>query len=232
MSPVRRVILLSIILGTFGIVVSIVIVAAGGGFSGPAPSLLNPPSSKDLWIVGEGLQNNTRINYTLTAASPLGLSLIDSIVSVHFVQEGNDSWKANFNIINNSREYTGSIVLAKEYLTNKQLPDGSLTDVYRIIESSLFNIRDFVRDPKYLVPGAVWDNVVSGALDVPIRITGKDSLKINGITVDSHVLQYDLPSKISKIWISHEYPLPIKADVGVPGSNNRYTFEMQEYSNV
>lgn len=230
MSPVRRVILLSIILGTLGIVVSIVIVAAGGGFSGPAPSLLSPPSSKDLWVVGEGLQNNTQINYTLTATTPSGLSLIDSIVSVHFVQEGNDSWKANFNIMNNSREYTGSILLSKEYLTNKQMPDGSLADVYRIIESSLLDIRNFAIEPKYLVPGAVWDDVVSGALTAPIRITGKDSLKVNGTTVDSFVLQYDLPSKISKIWIAHGFPLPIKADVGDPSSNTRYIFQMQGYN--
>jgi hypothetical protein len=230
MSPVRRVILLSIILGTLGIVVSIVIVAAGGGFSGPAPSLLSPPSSKDLWIVGEGIQNNTQINYTLTATTPSGLSLIDSIVSVHFVQEGNDSWKANFNIMNNSREYTGSILLSKEYLTNKQMPDGSLADVYRIIESSLLDIRNLAIEPKYLVPGAVWDDVVSGALTAPIRITGKDSLKVNGTTVDSFVLQYDLPSKISKIWIAHGFPLPIKADVGDPSSNTRYTFQMQGYN--
>jgi hypothetical protein len=230
MSPVRRVILLSIILGTLGIVVSIVIVAAGGGFSGPAPSLLSPPSSKDLWIVGEGLQNNTQLNYTLTATTPSGLSLIDSIVSVHFVQEGNDSWKANFNIMNNSREYTGSILLSKEYLTNKQMPDGSLADVYRIIESSLLDIRNLAIEPKYLVPGAVWDDVVSGALTAPIRITGKDSLKVNGTTVDSFVLQYDLPSKISKIWIAHGFPLPIKADVGDPGSSTRYTFQMQGYN--
>jgi hypothetical protein len=230
MSPVRRVILLSIILGTLGIVVSMVIVAAGGGFSGPAPSLLSPPSSKDLWIVGEGLQNNTQINYTLTATTPSGLSLIDSIVSVHFVQEGNDSWKANFNIMNNSQEYTGSILLSKEYLTNKQMPNGSLADVYRIIESSLLDIRNFAIEPKYLVPGAFWDDVVSGALTAPIRITGKDSLKVNGTTIDSFVLQYDLPSKISKIWIAHGFPLPIKADVGDPSSNTRYTFQMQGYN--
>jgi hypothetical protein len=232
MSPVRRVILLSIILGTLGIVVSIVIVAAGGGFSGPAPSLLSPPSSKDLWIVGEGLRNNTQINYTLTATTPSGLSLFDSIVSVRFVQEGNDSWKANFDIMNNSREYVGSILLSKEYLTNKQMPDGSLADIYRIIESSLLDIRNFVIEPKYLVPGAVWDDVVSGALTAPIRITGKDSLTINGTTIDSYVLQYDLPSKISKIWIAHGFPLPIKADVGDPSSNTRYTFEMQGYNSL
>lgn len=229
MSPVRRVVLLSIILATLGIVVSVVIVAAGGGFSGPAPSLLSPPSSEDLWIVGEGVENNTRINYALTATSPSGLSLVDSDVTVNFIQDGNDSWKANFNIMNNSRDYAGSILLSKQYLTNKQMPEGGLAEVYRIIESSLFDIRNFVTEPKYLVPGAVWDDVVSGALTAPIRITGKDLLTVNGTTIDSYVLQYDLPSKVSKIWISHGFPLPIKADVGDSGSGTRYTFEMQDY---
>jgi hypothetical protein len=229
MSPLRRVVLLTSILGALGISVSLVIVAIGGGFSGPAPSLFSPPSSNDLWIVGKGLQNNTRINYTLTSISPSGLSLINSLVTMQFVQEGNDSWKANFNIMNDSRDYTGTILLSKEYLTNRQMPEGSLADVYSVIDSSLFDIRNFAREPKYLVPGAVWDNVVSGALTAPIRITGKESLTVNGTSVDSYVLQYDLPSKISKIWIGPGFPLPIKADVGDSGSGTRYTFEMQGY---
>jgi hypothetical protein len=218
-----------LVLGTLGIGVSLVIVAVGGGFSGPIPSLLSPPSSKDLWIVGEGLRNNTRINYTLTSTNPTRLSLTNSTVSMHFIQEGNDSWKANFNIINGSYDYTGSILLSKEYLTNRQMPEGDLADVYRIIESSLFDIRNFAREPKYLVPGAIWDNIVSGALTAPIRITGQDSIIVNGTTVDSSVLQYDLPSKVSKIWIAHGFPLPIKADVGDSDSSTRYTFEMVGY---
>ena len=229
MSPVRRVILLTLVLGTLGIVVSLVIVAVGGGFSGPVPSLLNPPSSRDLWIVGEGLRNNTLINYILTSTSPTALSLKNSTVSIQFVQEGNDSWKANFNIINGSYDYAGSILLSKEYLTNRQMPEGDLADVYRMIESSLFDIRNFVREPKYLVPGALWDNIVSGALTAPIRIAGQDSIMVNGTTVDSYVLQYDLPSKISKIWIAHGFPLPIKADVGDSDSSTRYTFDMVGY---
>jgi hypothetical protein len=229
MSPVRRVILLTAVLGSLGIVVSLVIVAAGGGFTGPAPSLFSPPSAKDLWIVGEGLQDNTSIIYTLTSTNPSGLSLIDSIVTLNFIEEGNNSWKTSIRIINDSREYSGSVLLSKQYLTNRQVPEGSLADVYRVIESSLFDIRNYATEPEYLVPGAVWDSVVSGALTTPVRITGKDPLSINGTSVDSYVLQYDLPSKVSKIWIGHGFPLPIKADVGDSGSGTRYTFEMQDY---
>lgn len=229
MSPIRRVVLLTLILGAIGISVSLVMIAVGGGFSGPVPSLLSPPSSKDLWIVGEGLRNNTRINYTLTSTNPTRLSLTNSTVSMHFIQEGNDFWNASFNIINGSHGYTGNILLSKEYLTNRQMLEGDLADVYRVVDSSLFDIRNFAREPKYLVPGAVWDNVVSGALTAPIRITGQDSIMVNGTTVDSYVLQYDLPSKVSKIWIAHGFPLPIKADVGDSDSSTRYTFDMVGY---
>lgn len=229
MSPIRRVVLLTLILGAMGISVSLVIIAVGGGFSGPVPSLLSPPSSEDLWIVGEGLRNNTRINYTLTSTNPTRLSLTNSTVSMHFIQEGNDFWNASFNIINGSHGYTGNILLSKEYLTNREMPEGDLADAYRVVDSSLFDIRNFAREPKYLVPGAVWDNVVSGALTAPIRITGQDSIMVNGTTVDSYVLQYDLPSKVSKIWIAHGFPLPIKADVGDSDSSTRYTFEMVGY---
>lgn len=229
MSPIRRVVLLTLILGATGISVSLVIIAVGGGFSGPVPSLLSPPSSKDLWIVGEGLRNNTRINYTLTSTNPTRLSLTNSTVSMHFIQEGNDFWNASFNIINGSHGYTGNILLSKEYLTNRQMPEGDLADVYRVVDSSLFDIRNFAREPKYLVTGALWDNIVSGALTAPIRITGQDSIIVNETTVDSYVLQYDLPSKVSKIWIAHGFPLPIKADVGDSDSSRRYTFEMVGY---
>ena len=93
----------------------------------------------------------------------------------------------------------------------------------------MFDIRNFAIEPKYLVPGAVWDSVVSGALTAPVRITEKDPLLVNGTSIDSYVLQYDLPMKASKIWIGHGFPLPIKADVGDSGSGTRYTFEMQGY---
>jgi hypothetical protein len=228
MSPVRRVLVLTLILGVLGISVSLVIVAVGGGFSGPIPSLLNPPSSKDLWIVGEGIRNDTRFNYTLTANS-LPLSLIDSVISMQFIDEGSDTWKVRFDIKNGTHNYTGNVFLSKEYLTNRKTPGGDLKNPYRILESSLLDIRNFAREPKYLVPGAVWDDVVSGALTVPIRITGQDSILVNGTATNSYILEYDLPTNKSKIWVAHGFPLPIKADVRDSEGGPKYTFEMQDY---
>lgn len=228
MSPARRVILLTSVLGVLGISVSLVIIAIGGGFSGPLPSLLNPPSSADLWKVGEGVLNGSSMTYALTAATPAGKSLVDSLISMDFMEEGNDTWKVNFTIINGTLRYTGNVLLSKEYLTNKQAPEGNLTAVYRLVESSLFDVRNFAREPKYLFPGAVWDTISSGALTSPLKISAQDAITIDNTSVNSYILQYEFPSETSRIWLAHDFPLPIKADVGNASNSIRYVFELQD----
>lgn len=229
MSPKRRVILLTSVLGALGISVSLIIIAIGGGFSGPAPSLLSPPSPADLWTVGEGAQSGSRMAYILTAASPAGESLVDSRVFMNFIDGGNDSWKVNFTVINGTLRYTGDVLLSKEYLTNKQSPEGNLSAVYGLIESSLLDVRNFAREPKYLVPGAVWDTVSSGALTSPIRIVGEDSIMVGNASVNSYTLQYEFPSETSRTWVAHGYPLPVMAEVGNSSGSTGYVFKLQRY---
>ena len=227
MSPKRRVILLTSVLGALGISVSVIIIAIGGGFSGSIPSLLNPPSSADLWTVGEGVLNGSHMAYVLTAVSPAGESLVDSVISMDFMEEGDDTWKVNFTIMNGTLRYTGNVLLSKEYLTNKQAPEGNLTAVYRLVESSLFDVRNFAREPKYLFPGAIWDTISSGALTSPLRISAQDSITVDNTSVPAYILQYEFPSETSRIWLAHDFPLPIKADVGNASSSTRYVFELQ-----
>ncbi|MFZ0697634.1 MAG: hypothetical protein WAM88_10905, partial [Nitrososphaeraceae archaeon] len=65
-SPKIKVLLLSGIMAIFGVSVSIVIVAAGGGFSGNASSLFSPPNTSNLWTVGENIHADSMLNYSLT----------------------------------------------------------------------------------------------------------------------------------------------------------------------
>jgi len=48
MSPKQKVFLLSGILALLGISISVIIIAIGGGFSGPSPSITHPPTAADL----------------------------------------------------------------------------------------------------------------------------------------------------------------------------------------
>jgi hypothetical protein len=112
------VLLLSGIMAAFGISVSVIIIAVNGGFSGPGPSLFNPPTSSNLWTVGGTIRPGIILNYSLTRIgshdspwSSLGAnsSLINSFVSLHFAQDetngvvNNNDWKVIIRIINGTK---------------------------------------------------------------------------------------------------------------------------------
>ena len=79
MTPKKLILFTSAILGTMGVLVSVIIIAIGGGFSGPGPSLLNPPSAKDLWAVGDNLSNGLELNYSLTDQSIVPLNTKEDV---------------------------------------------------------------------------------------------------------------------------------------------------------
>jgi hypothetical protein len=114
----HMVLLLSGIMAAFGISVSIIIIAVNGGFSGPGPSLFNPPTAFNLWAVGGNVRSGTMLNYSLTRIgshespwSSLGTnsSLINSLVSLHFTQDeingvlNDNDWKVTIHIINETK---------------------------------------------------------------------------------------------------------------------------------
>ena len=118
LSRKRMVLLLSAIMAAFGISVSIIIIAVNGGFSGPGPSLFNPPTPSNLWTVGGTIRPGIMLNYSLTRIgshdspwSSLGAnsSLINSFVSLRFGQDetngivNNNDWKVTISVINGTK---------------------------------------------------------------------------------------------------------------------------------
>jgi len=53
-----------------GISVSLIIIANGGGFSGPTPSFTNPPTNADLWRPGEKIIQGQTFTYYVTSIGP------------------------------------------------------------------------------------------------------------------------------------------------------------------
>jgi hypothetical protein len=121
LSRKRIVLLFSGIMAAFGIGVSIIIIAVNGGFSGPGPSLFNPPTASNIWVVGGNIHPGTILNYSLTRIgthdspwSSLGLnsSLINSFVSVQFAEDrmngvpNNNNWKVTFQVLNGTKPAT------------------------------------------------------------------------------------------------------------------------------
>jgi hypothetical protein len=224
MTPKKLILFSSAILGTMGVLVSVIIIAIGGGFSGPGPSLLNPPSAKDLWAVGNNLANGMNLNYSLTDQSMAPPNMKED-VSMKFLDEGKD-WRVLLTILNNNvSKY--NLSLSKALLIPTGILDEPTQKTLMPISKSIFAIRDIAREPKYLVVGAIWDTVNIGASTQSVRITGVEKIDIPAGSFNTYILGYEIGKKQSKMYLVKELPLPIKAEVYNLNGTLQYKYELE-----
>jgi hypothetical protein len=231
MTPKRIIFLASGIFAAIGILVSVVIIAIGGGFSGSGPSIFNPPTSKDLWTIGSNIEDGMNLTYSLTTALGGKSNLRDSMLSMAF-HDMQDKWNINFKIKN------GSNSAVKEVSANfskKQLlrtdPIGQENEsLIQPIEGSILVVRDLAKEPRYLVVGAVWDKIFTGSSTKDVKIEDKDSITTPADTFDVYTLQYNIGNSTSKIYLNKDLPFPIKAQVYDENDKILYKYELQSIS--
>lgn len=231
MTPKRIIFLASGVFAAIGILVSVVIIAIGGGFSGSGPSIFSPPTSKDLWTIGSNIEDGMNLTYSLTTTLGGKSNLVDSIVSMAF-DDMQDKWNINFKIKN------GSSSAVKEVSANFSKKQLLRTDpisqenelLIQPIEGSILVVRDLAKEPRYLVVGAVWDKLFTGTSTKDVKIEGKDTISTPADTFDVYTLQYNVGNSISKIYLNKDLPFPVKAQVYDDNDKVLYEYELQSIS--
>ena len=232
MTPKRIVFLAAGIFGAIGILVSVVIIAINGGFSGNGPSIFNPPTSKDLWTIGSNIADGMNLTYSLTTTTGGKSNLKDSIVSMNF-HDIDDKWNIDFKIQNDSNSSSIKDISAN-YSKKQLLRTDPITlqneKFIQPIEGSILVVRDIAREPKYLVVGAVWDKIFTGSSTEIARIEGKDTISTPAGTYNVYTLEYNVGNSTSKIYLNKDLPLPIKAEVYDENDKILYKYELQSVS--
>jgi hypothetical protein len=95
-----------------------------------------------------------------------------------------------------------------------------------IIESSILQIRDITREPKFLVIGAKWDSINTGITNIPIKINSIENLDISIGDLETFILNYNIENKNSNIWIAKALPLPVKAEIYNVDGLLKYKYEL------
>jgi len=237
MSPKRRILLAFGILAIFGVSVSVVIIAIGGGFYAPLSSLLHPPTQADMWTVGENIHPGTILKYSLTRIgnhsspwSSLGghTSLINAIVTMDFAKSEGNAWSVMFDVNNGTSAKAGTVLLSKQQLTNVGPINKDFISFYEPIESSLLEIRDISLQPNYLAIGAEWNSLTVGPIGSTIsaRIIAQEKIQTPAGTFDASVLDYTIGFNSSRIWLSHNIPLPVKAEVYNTQNELQYKYSL------
>lgn len=233
MTPKRMIFLAAGIFAAIGILVSVAIIAINGGFSGGGPSIFNPPTSSDLWILGSNIDNGMNLTYSLTSTGAKS-NLKDSTVSMAF-NEIEDKWNVGFKIDNSSGVVNAS---AKEFSANfskKQLlrtdPIAQENDVFvQPVERSIMVVRDLAKEPRYLVVGAVWDKIFTGSSTKDVKIDGVESVSTPAGSFDVYSLEYKVGNSISKIYLNKDLPFPVMAQAYDDNDKVLYSYELQTIS--
>lgn len=232
MTPKRIIFLASGILAAIGILTSVVIIAIGGGFSGSGPSILNPPTSKDLWTIGGNIQDGMNLTYSLTTGGAKS-NLKDSIVSMKF-HDHQDKWNIDFVIQNGSNTNITEIntnVSKKQILRTDPITEQD-SKFLQPIESSILVIRDIAKEPKYIVVGAVWDKIFTGSSTKDVKIEGTDTISTPAGTFEAYRLEYDVGNSVSKIYLSKDLPFPIMAQAYNEDDTVLYLYELQSINKI
>ena len=210
MSGKKRVILVFGSLVVISIIVNIAIIASNGGFQNPSWSI-KIPNTQDLWSAGINIKEGDELLYNLTIEN--GNSNFENyLIKIIFVKNNQDYWNTEFTVSNEniSTLVYGNLSKSNLIMKEKSLKNQKYLD---IIESSILQIRDITREPKYLVIGAKWESIDTGITNIPIKINGIENLNISIGNLETFLLNYNIKNKNSNIWISKALPLPVKAEI-------------------
>ena len=233
MTPKRIIFLASGIFAAIGILVSVVIIAINGGFSGSGngPSILNPPTSNDLWTIGSNIDDGMNLTYSLTTTLVGRSNLRDSMVSFSF-HDMQGKWDINFKIKNGSSSAVKEVSanLSKKQLLRTDPISQENELLIQPIEGSILVVRDLAKEPRYLVVGAVWDKIFTGSSTKDVKIEGIETISTPADTFEVYSLQYKVGNSVSKIYVNKDLPLPVKAQVYADNDNILYEYELQSIS--
>jgi len=209
LSGKKRVILVFGSLGVISIIINIAIIASNGGFNNPSHSI-EIPDTQDLWFAGMNINEGDELLYNLTIENRK--SYFDNYLIKMLFKNNQNYWNTEFTVSNESVSTSiyGNLSKSNLIMKEKPLKNQQYLD---IIESSILQIRDITREPKFLVIGAKWDSIDTGITSIPIKINSIENLNLSLGNLETYLLNYNIKNKNSNIWISKALPLPVKAEV-------------------
>lgn len=222
MSGKKRVILVFGSLIVISIIVNIAIIASNGGFDNPSRSI-KIPDTQDLWFAGINIKEGDELLYNLTIENENN-NYGNYLIKMLFKNNQN-YWNTEFTVSNESisTSFHGNLSKSNLIMKEKPLKNQKYLD---IIESSILQIRDITREPKFLVIGAKWDSIDTGITNIPIKINSIENLNISIGDLETFILNYNIKNKNSNIWISKTLPLPVKAEIYNVDGLLKYKYEL------
>jgi len=189
------------------IIFAIIIISAVAGVAWPFFANLNlnvVPRAASQWQMGKGSQFNPEMTY-----------------SVAF---NNTKFTADMKFLpiqGQNQQLLVQITLADGKVITQTVPIGLVYDFpdvspdakpyFDMLDQSVFSMRDYATDSKYLAMGAEWGDVYIGANHEKLTITNVGKMSFGFGSANSYLLSYREGVNQNQVWIVDNLPLPVKA---------------------
>jgi hypothetical protein len=186
----------------------------------------------DTWYVGEGTLQDTYVTYEI--AEYQTNNRIPYTMTIYFQEfdEEDNVWIAPTYVVSQGRVMEGTLRLAGSNLFplgGSEVPDDMDQYVSGYASSLIFLEAYAPRSAPKSLSAVAWGNV-AGTGAAPIGPAGKEAVTVEGGSFDTTVISYSRGSILNKIWVSDNFPYPVKAlvyvDTTEPPAPVRYEFEL------
>lgn len=203
---------------------AIIIIAAAAGLSWPFLVNFKPiymaPIQVSQWHMGKGSEYNPEMTYQITYNNT------KFSADMKFLSHDKNNTVLLVNIIpnNGSKEIDQTVTVGPVYYFTDVSEEAK--PYFGILDQTIFSMRDYATDDKYLAKGAEWGDLYIGANHEKLKVVDSGKQSFGFGDADAYLLSYRIGSNMNKIWIVDNLPLPVKSEIYDTGGNLQYTYEL------
>ncbi len=206
------------------VIFAIIIIAAVGGLAWPFLTNIRPvylaPIQASQWHVGKGSEYSPEMIYQIS------FNGTKFSADLKFLPLSNESQKLSVRITpsNNGKEIDQVVTIGPVYYFTDVNSDAK--SYFDILDQTVFSMRDYATEAKYLANGAEWGDLYIGANHVKLTVTESGKMSFGFGSTNAYLLSYRIGPNINKVWIVDNLPLPVKSETYDPDGNLLYTYEL------
>jgi hypothetical protein len=203
---------------------AVIIIAAVAGLAWPFLSNVKPvyllPIQASQWHVGKGSQYNPEMTYQVS------FNKTNFSTDLKFLptQGGNQQLLVMINPDDGSRVINQTVQIGLVYDFPNVSSDAK--SYFDILDQSLFSMRDYATEDKFLSKDAEWGDLYIGENHEKLKVTDTGKMSFGFGSANAFLLSYRIGAHANKIWIVDNLPLPVKAEIYDPDGNLQYTYEL------
>jgi hypothetical protein len=204
---------------------AVIVIAAIAGIAWPFIANMKPvyvmePVQASQWHIGKGSEQNPEMVYQIS----FNKTKFSTDLKFLPISGGQQQLLAKILPSDGGNEIDQTVKIGLVYYFVNTSTEAK--PYFDILNQSVFSMRDYATDDKYLAKDAEWGDLYIGANHEKLKVTDSGKISFTFGSANAYLLSYRIGAKINKIWVVDNLPLPVKSEIYDPDGNLVYAYEL------